>query len=64
MAVFDTVYNPIETRLLREARLRGCRVIDGVAMFVGQAAAQFRLWTNLDPPTAIMRQVVIQRLSR
>ena len=63
-AVFDTVYNPIETRLLREARLRGCRVIDGVAMFVGQAAAQFRLWTNLSPPTAIMRQVVIQRLSR
>ena len=63
-AVFDTVYNPIETRLLRESRLRGCRVIDGVAMFVGQAAAQFRLWTNLSPPTAIMRQVVIQRLSR
>ncbi len=62
MVVFDTVYNPIETRLLREARLRGCRVIDGVAMFVGQAAAQFRLWTGRAAPTNLMREVVVREL--
>ena len=42
----DTVYNPIETPMLRAARARGCRTIDGVEMFVRQAAAQFELWTD------------------
>jgi len=62
--VFDTVYNPIETRLLQEARRQGCTTIDGVAMFVNQAAAQFTLWTGRPAPTEVMRQVVIDRLSR
>ncbi len=44
MIVFDTIYNPAETRLLREARGRGCRVVSGIEMFVGQAAEQFALW--------------------
>ena len=43
--VFDMVYNPLETRLLREAR-RGSTVISGVEMFVAQAARQFELWTG------------------
>ncbi|MBK9121383.1 MAG: shikimate dehydrogenase [Phycisphaerales bacterium] len=42
--VFDTIYHPRETRLLLAARAHGCRVVDGVAMFIGQAAAQFQLW--------------------
>lgn len=42
--VFDTVYNPIETPLISEARVRGFRVIDGARMFVAQAAAQFDIW--------------------
>jgi 3-dehydroquinate dehydratase/shikimate dehydrogenase len=62
--VFDTVYNPIETRLLREARARGCRTVDGVAMFVNQAAAQFERWTGRPAPTDVMRDVVLRRLSR
>lgn len=44
--VFDTVYNPIETPLIRQARARGFRVIDGAQMFVTQAAAQFDIWMN------------------
>ncbi len=44
LVVFDTIYNPPETRLLREAGARGCRVVGGVEMFVGQAAEQFQLW--------------------
>ncbi|MBI4579828.1 MAG: type I 3-dehydroquinate dehydratase [Planctomycetes bacterium] len=61
--VFDTVYNPIETRLLREARDRGCPTVDGVAMFVGQAAAQFTLWTHRPAPTDLMREVLARRLA-
>ncbi len=41
MVVFDAVYNPPETRLLREAKAAGCRTVTGIAWFVNQAAAQF-----------------------
>lgn len=60
--VFDTVYNPIQTRLLREAREQGCRIIDGAEMFVRQAAAQFEHWTARPAPVEIMRKVVLGRL--
>ena len=60
--VFDTIYNPIETRLLREARAAGCRTVSGLEMFVNQAAAQFELWTNCPAPRKLMRGVVMQRL--
>ncbi|MDM8005116.1 MAG: shikimate dehydrogenase [Phycisphaerae bacterium] len=62
--VFDTIYNPIETRLLREARLRGCRTVDGVSMFVGQAAAQFERWIGRPAPLDIMRGILRRRLGR
>lgn len=60
--VFDSVYNPLETRLLREARKAGCRTVDGLAMFVNQAAAQFELWTGVPAPCDLMRSVVESRL--
>ena len=44
--IFDTIYNPAETRLLREAKAAGCATVSGVEMFVRQAAAQFELWTG------------------
>jgi 3-dehydroquinate dehydratase/shikimate dehydrogenase len=61
--IFDTVYNPIETRLLADARRAGCTTIDGVTMFVRQAAAQFTLFTGRDAPVDLMRNVVIKRLT-
>lgn len=64
MVVFDTVYNPIETRLLREAKQVGCRTADGVAMFVNQAAAQFERWTGKTAPRERMREVVVARLQK
>ncbi len=63
-AVFDTVYNPVETRLLREARAAGCRTIDGVAMFVNQAVGQFERWTEQKAPVQIMRHIVLEQLSK
>lgn len=53
--VYDLVYNPAETRLLREARAAGCRTAGGLPMLVAQAAAQFKLWTGRDAPLEVMR---------
>lgn len=63
MVVFDTVYNPEETLLLKEAAGRGCKTVPGLAMFVGQAEAQFRLFTGVDPPPGLMLSLVREELS-
>jgi 3-dehydroquinate dehydratase/shikimate dehydrogenase len=60
--VFDSIYNPMETRLLREAKERGVKTISGVEMFVRQAAGQFEAWTGKPAPTDLMRRVVEGRL--
>jgi shikimate 5-dehydrogenase len=60
---FDTVYNPIETPMLKAAKRWGCRTIDGVEMFVRQAALQFELWTGEAAPVALFDRLVRERLS-
>lgn len=60
--VFDVVYTPLETRLLREAAAQGCRVISGVEMFINQAVLQFERFTGESAPLEVMRQVVMERL--
>jgi len=62
MVVFDIVYNPIETRLLREAKLAGCKTVSGFNMFVSQAVAQFELWTGRQAPRDVMADVVRKKL--
>ncbi len=62
MAVFDTVYNPVQTRLLQDARQRGALCIDGISMFVYQAMEQFRLFTGVQPNEEIIRKTVCNRL--
>ena len=52
--VFDTVY-PVETPLLREARVRGLRATGGLGMLVHQGALSFSLWTGVEPPLDVMR---------
>ncbi|MCC6681923.1 MAG: type I 3-dehydroquinate dehydratase [Phycisphaeraceae bacterium] len=56
--VFDMVYNPLLTRLLREAAARGCATVSGLEMFLHQAAAQFKLWTNLPAPLDVFRKAM------
>jgi 3-dehydroquinate dehydratase/shikimate dehydrogenase len=63
LVVLDAVYTPEQTLLVKEARLRGCRVQTGVDMFVRQAALQFRLFTGKEPPLDVMRKVVKRALS-
>lgn len=60
--VFDIVYTPLETKLLAEARSRGCTVIRGIEMFINQAALQFKYFTGVEAPVEIMRQVVMEQL--
>jgi len=56
--VFDMVYNPVETPLLKLARSRGLAVISGLEMFVQQGARQFEIWTGKPAPEAEMHRVV------
>lgn len=58
LTVMDIVYNPRDTRLLREARAAGCRTIPGLEMFLHQAVAQFELWTGQAAPVDRMRAVL------
>jgi shikimate 5-dehydrogenase len=58
--VFDSVYNPLETRLLREAKAAGCTVIPGSELFINQAARQFELWTGQTAPVDAMREVLME----
>jgi len=61
-AVFDTVYTPIETRLMKDARSLGMKVISGVEMFVQQAALQFEAWTGRAAPEELFETVVREKL--
>ena len=64
LVVFDIVYNPAETKLLREAKKAGVQtIIEGVKMLVYQGAASFRIWTGMEPPVEVMESAVRKALS-
>lgn len=60
--VFDTIYNPMRTRLLKEAKQAGAKAVSGVEMFVRQAAVQFEAWTGKSAPLDLFRKVVTEHL--
>jgi len=62
MVVFDAVYNPLQTKLLREAREAGALTTSGLEWFMNQAVAQFELWTQQDARREVMESVVRKRL--
>jgi 3-dehydroquinate dehydratase/shikimate dehydrogenase len=63
MVVFDTIYHPENTMMLKLARERGCVSITGVDMFLRQAALQFKLYTGQDAPVEIMVVALKQKLT-
>ncbi len=63
MVVMDIVYHPLQTRLLQAAASVGCRIVDGVAMFVYQGAIQFERWTGRAAPVEEMKQAVYAALA-
>lgn len=62
--VFDTIYRPRITKLLRLATQRGIETISGVEMFVAQGTAQFEIWTSERAPVDAMRRAVLRSLAR
>ena len=60
--VYDLVYNPLETRLLTEAREAGSKTISGLDMLVAQAALQFELWTGQKAPIESMRKAAVSKI--
>jgi shikimate dehydrogenase len=64
LAVMDIVYNPYPTRLLKDAEARGIKAIPGIEMFVNQALLQFEAWTGERAPREVMKQVVLDHLTR
>ena len=62
LCVMDIVYNPIETKLAKDAKALGAKVISGVEMLVYQGAASFEIWTNHAAPVEVMKQAVLNKL--
>ena len=57
------MYNPENTMLVKEAQDVGCKVVTGVEMFVRQAAEQFKIWHDQEPPEGVMRMALKQATS-
>jgi 3-dehydroquinate dehydratase/shikimate dehydrogenase len=61
--VFDLVYNPLETELIRRAHAQGRQVVPGVKMFIEQAVRQFEIWTGQPAPRAAMEAAAVDALT-
>jgi len=64
LIVFDIVYNPVKTKLLREAEAAGAEIIGGLDMLVWQGAIAFEKWTGRQAPVELMREETIKLLKR
>jgi shikimate dehydrogenase len=63
LTVMDIVYNPVETKLARDAKASGAQVISGVEMLIYQGAASFEIWTGRSAPIEVMRRAALNKLS-
>ena len=62
LTVMDIVYNPVETKLAKDAKAAGAHVISGVEMLLYQGAASFEIWTGCSAPIEVMRKAVLNKL--
>lgn len=62
--VFDTIYRPLKTKLLKLAERRGIETVSGMEMFVAQGTAQFEIWTEQRAPAVLMRKAVLKALRK
>ena len=63
-SVCDVVYNPRETKMILEAKEKGCKALGGLWMLVNQGAEAFRLWTGIEPPAEYMYETACRFLDR
>lgn len=64
LAVMDIVYNPLETKLAKDARAAGAKVVSGVEMLIYQGAVSFEIWTACEAPVEVMRKAALNHLLR
>ncbi|MEM4363049.1 MAG: hypothetical protein QXT90_03285, partial [Candidatus Caldarchaeum sp.] len=62
MTVFDMVYNPVETKLLKTAKAKGAETINGVKMLVAQGAEALKIWLGIDADRKVMEKAVVNAL--
>jgi len=63
LSVMDIVYNPVETKLIKDAKTAGAKVISGVEMLIYQGAASFEIWTGHQAPIKVMKEAILNKLS-
>ena len=64
MVVFDMIYHPLKTRLLREAEEVGAKTINGLSMLIHQGAASFKIWTGVEAPVDVMMKAAEEEIRR
>jgi shikimate dehydrogenase len=64
LAVMDIVYNPIETKLAKDAKASGAKVVNGVEMLIYQGAVSFEIWTACKAPVEVMRKAALNHLRK
>jgi len=64
LCVMDIIYNPLETKLAKDAKSVGAKVISGIEMLVYQGVASFEIWTNHPAPVKVMKEAVLNKLSK
>ena len=64
LCVMDIVYNPVETKLAKDAKAAGAKVISGVEMLLYQGAASFEIWTGRVAPIEVMRNAALNKLGK
>jgi shikimate dehydrogenase len=62
LCVMDIVYNPVETKLAKDAKAAGAQVVSGVEMLLYQGAASFEIWTGVSAPIEVMRRTALDKL--
>jgi shikimate dehydrogenase len=63
LCVMDIIYNPLKTKLLKDAEAAGAKVVSGLDMLIFQGAASFEIWTNQPAPVEVMRRAALNRLT-
>ncbi|MBC7130443.1 saccharopine dehydrogenase NADP-binding domain-containing protein, partial [Candidatus Bathyarchaeota archaeon] len=64
ITVMDIIYNPVETRLIKDAKAIGAKVIYGTEMLIYQGAASFEIWFRRKAPVEVMREAILTELKK
>jgi shikimate dehydrogenase len=64
LSVMDIIYNPLETKLLKDAKSAGAKVVSGIEMLLYQGAVAFEIWTNCPAPIEVMREAALNELEK